>query len=191
MTEGEIQALVAKTEGRLCGRFYRRPDGTMLKQDGLRGFGGAIRRGARVAGVALAGIMSVLQPTSASPLFKEASAFLQIQPLPKGLHLIVLDATTAPVPDADVTILNQATRQSINAKTDIMGKVDVADLSPGSYQVTASAPGFDQLTRTNLIVPTTDIVEFTLQVGFIGEIVEVHPHHNPFSKLFDKLRRIF
>ncbi len=134
MTEGEIQALLAKTEGRLCGRFYRRPDGTMLAQNGPPRFGWAVRRGTRVAGAALAGIMSVLHPTLASSLFKETSALLQIQPLPKGLHLIVLDATTAPIPNADVTILNQATKRSINVKTDTMGKVDIVDLSPGSYR---------------------------------------------------------
>lgn len=190
MTEGEIQALVAKTEGRLCGRFYRRPDGAMLARHGPAGFGRAIRLGTRVAGAALAGIMSVLPPTSASSLFRETSAFRQIQAVPKGLHLIVLDATTTPIPNADVTIVNQATNQSIKAKTDTTGNVYLADLSPGSYQVTASAPGFDQLTRADLIVPTTDIVVFTLQVFvFTGEVSAIH--HNPFSKLFDKLRRIF
>ena len=33
MTRVEAETLVAGTEGRLCVRFYRRPDGTMLTQD--------------------------------------------------------------------------------------------------------------------------------------------------------------
>ena len=33
MTRTEAETLVAGTEGRLCVRFYRRPDGTMLTQD--------------------------------------------------------------------------------------------------------------------------------------------------------------
>lgn len=191
MTEEEIQALVAKPEGRLCAQFYRGPDGTMLTQNAPAGFGAAIRRGTRVAGAALAGIMSMFPPTSGSPSFKETSAFQQIQPLPKGLHLIVMDATTAPIPNADVTIMNQATKQSINAKTDAMGKVDIVDLSPGLYEVTADSSGFDLLRRTGITVPTTDIVRLTLQVGFVGTIVVVHHSHNPFTIVFDKLRRIF
>jgi len=49
MTQREAAALVYKTEGRLCVRFYRRADGTLLTQDcpvGLR----ALKR--RVAWVA-------------------------------------------------------------------------------------------------------------------------------------------
>lgn len=33
MTSGEVRELVTRTEGRLCGRFYRRMDGTMVTSD--------------------------------------------------------------------------------------------------------------------------------------------------------------
>lgn len=33
MTRSEAEALVSQSEGRLCVRFYRRPDGTMLTQN--------------------------------------------------------------------------------------------------------------------------------------------------------------
>jgi hypothetical protein len=53
MTRAEATALVAKKEGRLCVRFFRRADGTMLTQDcpvGLR----QKLRAARVRAVAMA-----------------------------------------------------------------------------------------------------------------------------------------
>src|SRR5882724_5033878 len=47
MTRREASALVAKTEGRPCVRFYRRADGTVLTQDcpvGLRARAARVRR---------------------------------------------------------------------------------------------------------------------------------------------------
>ncbi len=49
MTEDQIVGLVRETEGRLCGRFYRRPDGTILVQDCPKGFRAIVRR--RLVGV--------------------------------------------------------------------------------------------------------------------------------------------
>ena len=37
MTEREVQRLIANSQGRVCGRFYRRADGTILTQDCPRG----------------------------------------------------------------------------------------------------------------------------------------------------------
>lgn len=48
MTKADAESLVARTEGRLCGRMYRRADGTILTKDcpvGVR----ALRRRASLA----------------------------------------------------------------------------------------------------------------------------------------------
>ena len=50
MNEDQIVGLIRETEGRLCGRFYRRSDGTILTQDCPRGFRAIVRR--RLVGVA-------------------------------------------------------------------------------------------------------------------------------------------
>ncbi len=49
MNEDQIVGLIRETEGRLCGRFYRRPDGTILTQDCPKGFRTIVRR--RLVGV--------------------------------------------------------------------------------------------------------------------------------------------
>ncbi len=49
MTEDQIVGLIRETEGRLCGRFYRRPDGTILTQDCPKGIRAIVRR--RLVGV--------------------------------------------------------------------------------------------------------------------------------------------
>lgn len=56
MTRGEAEALINRTEGRLCVRFYRRSDGTVLTQNcpvGLR----AIKRRVEWMGQLLLGMM--------------------------------------------------------------------------------------------------------------------------------------
>ncbi len=49
MNEVQIVGLIRETEGRLCGRFYRRPDGTILTQDCPKGLRAIVRR--RLVGV--------------------------------------------------------------------------------------------------------------------------------------------
>jgi hypothetical protein len=58
MESSEVEQLVANREGRLCGRFYQRPDGTMLSQNCPVGFRAKVRRFSRVAGAALSAAMS-------------------------------------------------------------------------------------------------------------------------------------
>jgi hypothetical protein len=53
MTRREAEALVAGTEGRLCVRFYRRADGTILTRNCPTGLRAIRRRVSRVAGAAL------------------------------------------------------------------------------------------------------------------------------------------
>ncbi|MCA1621113.1 MAG: hypothetical protein LC795_17765 [Acidobacteria bacterium] len=53
MTRREAEALVTNAEGRLCVRFYRRADGTILTRNCPVGLSAVRRRAARVAGSVL------------------------------------------------------------------------------------------------------------------------------------------
>ncbi|HEX8284737.1 MAG TPA: hypothetical protein VF588_15345 [Pyrinomonadaceae bacterium] len=53
MTRREAEGLVASTEGRLCVRFFRRADGTILTNNCPVGLSAVRRRAARVAGSVL------------------------------------------------------------------------------------------------------------------------------------------
>src|SRR5215467_3709252 len=56
MTRLEAERLIANREGRMCVRFYRRTDGTILTRDCPRGLQ-VVRRISLVAGAALAAMM--------------------------------------------------------------------------------------------------------------------------------------
>jgi hypothetical protein len=53
MTRHEAESLVTNAEGRLCVRFYRRPDGTILTRNCPVGLSAVRRRAARAAGSVL------------------------------------------------------------------------------------------------------------------------------------------
>lgn len=60
MTRAEAEALVTNTEGRLCVRFYRRADGTLLTENCPVGLRAIKRRVSRVAGAALSAAFGFL-----------------------------------------------------------------------------------------------------------------------------------
>src|SRR5215467_15227721 len=58
MTRREAENLIANREGRLCVRFYRRADGTILTRDCPRGLQALTARVSRIAGAVVSAIMS-------------------------------------------------------------------------------------------------------------------------------------
>ena len=58
MTKSEAERLVAQAEGRLCVRFYRRADGTILTKDCPVGLRAVRKRAARVATASASAVLS-------------------------------------------------------------------------------------------------------------------------------------
>src|SRR6266550_6849043 len=59
LSRQEAIALIAGTQGRICGRIHRRADGTMLTRDCPVGLRALRRRVTRVAGASLAAVLSL------------------------------------------------------------------------------------------------------------------------------------
>src|SRR5262249_53876462 len=66
MSPTEIAAIVAAKTGRLCARFYQRPDGTMLTQNCPVGFRAAFLRATRLASASLSAILALAQAKPAN-----------------------------------------------------------------------------------------------------------------------------
>jgi hypothetical protein len=97
MTRREAEALVTSAEGRLCVRFYRRPDGTILTRNCPVGLSALRRRAARAATATLTAVLGFfaglglnfgLDP-ALSPSIMEASA-VPAPPVPDMRALPVL-----------------------------------------------------------------------------------------------------
>ena len=80
MTRDEAESLIARNEGRLCVRFYRRTDGSIITRDCPVGLRAIRRQVATVAGAVLAAVMSlcsvVLGQKRRSHWMTFASAFM-------------------------------------------------------------------------------------------------------------------
>src|SRR5579875_886795 len=87
----------------------------------------------------------------------------------------VTDPTGAAIPNATITITNTATGVSTTTTTTGAGTYTRPALIPGTYTVTATAPGFQKGQQTDVVVNPgqTATVNLPLQVGNAATTVEV------------------
>ena len=87
----------------------------------------------------------------------------------------VTDTSAAIIPQAKISIKNVATGISTTVTANADGFYTAPNLLPGSYEITASAPGFatDVHSGITLTVGAQQALNFTLQVGQVTQKVEV------------------
>ena len=87
----------------------------------------------------------------------------------------ITDATGAVVPNARINIRNSSTGEERKAESDQAGDYLVPSLQIGSYRVTVSAPGMQNMVANNVQLEVGRTVQqsFTLRVATSTEVVEV------------------
>ena len=115
MTEREVKNLLAANQGqRLCTRFYRRADGTVLTQDCPWGLRATARKISRLATAVLTAVLSI-NFAAAKSKPKEASCDCQqTQQKDSGLKLTVMDQHGALIPNAEITLAEKIKQGSRN-----------------------------------------------------------------------------
>lgn len=167
MTNAEIQQLIASHEGRLCGRLYRRRDGTLLTRDCPRGLRVVVRRVSRVAGAILSAAMSVTL-AAAQAKDKAASSLVQIDLHDAALAVTVSDPSGAVIGEAQVSLVNQATGIKSTGTTDQFGKLRLSSLAPGSYQLTVMARGFSKFGKM-VSLSGESTMDVHLEIGRVSQ----------------------
>src|SRR5262249_36156236 len=112
MTRTEAEQLIASREGRLCVRFYRRADGTVMTRDCPWAFQVLARRVSRLAGAALSAVMTLgaafAQTTQKpSPQSNDGQAAQSAA----ELALTVVDPQGAVIPGAKVRAVGKDGKQ--------------------------------------------------------------------------------
>jgi hypothetical protein len=89
---------------------------------------------------------------------------------------LVTDSTGAIIPGTKVVAQSQATGLKLSTVSTAAGLYSFVSLAPGSYQVTASARGFETLVEKNVAVSVdqASAVNLTLKVGSVSEVVTVN-----------------
>jgi hypothetical protein len=87
----------------------------------------------------------------------------------------VTDQTNGLLPNARVTIENQATGEARQTVTSSAGLYNVPNLTPGKYSLTVTAAGFQTLLRQELIVTVGSelLVDLQMKVGSLSDQVVV------------------
>jgi Carboxypeptidase regulatory-like domain len=161
MTRAEAEALVARTEGRICARLYRRADGTVLTKDcpeGLRAVRRRVRGAAAAVFAAVASLWSVAagqapqakggQDKQQATLSCEGGGQLKIKrkPVAAGeqptFSGVAQDPAGAFIPGVSVTLINELTKDEAHAVTSAEGVFFLAHPAPGAYTLRLAAAGF-------------------------------------------------
>ncbi|HMG86251.1 MAG TPA: carboxypeptidase regulatory-like domain-containing protein [Terracidiphilus sp.] len=89
---------------------------------------------------------------------------------------LVTDSTGAIIPGTQVVAQSQATGLKLSTVSTAAGLYSFVSLAPGSYQVTASAKGFDTLVEKNVAVSVDQVstINLTMKVGSVSEVVTVN-----------------
>src|SRR6266568_6413353 len=92
-----------------------------------------------------------------------------------GIVGVVKDSSGSTVAGAKVSAVNAETDLESQTVSDETGGYQFPLLRAGRYRLTVTAPGFQKLVRSDVIVNTTERVhlDLTLQVGGVNETVTV------------------
>src|ERR1043166_780954 len=148
MTRDEVRALLARSEGRVCGRLYRRADGTLLTRDCPTGLRALRRRASRAAAAVVAALLSLpalafgadtgvkihgsrVKLTTEQAAAPQAVAFTGVVAFEDSV-----------LPGVTVMLRDEATGRVATMVTDRNGVFTFQSLSAGTYRAELTLAGF-------------------------------------------------
>ena len=182
LTRSQAERLVARSNGRLCIRYYRDPLGVPLTQPVKQKLHHIGRRVSRIAAGAFTATLSVSsaiaqQSSGAPPQDDNVVAItkqLQSFTFGQGVAGVVKDQNGAVIPGAIVSLGNESIIGVLQASTDLEGKFGITHLRPGSYRIRIEAPGFSSYQSVVEVTQDGEArVDCILEVATIEETVEI------------------
>lgn len=171
LTKLEAERLIASREGRLCVRFFRRADGTVLTRNCPRGLRAATERISRIAATVLSAIMATTQVFAQSPAVRSQQQS-ETKNEQLGLDVTVVDPTNAVIPNAQIVVCRCKDKLSFNATTDASGAASFRTLPKGTYEVQVGAKGFKAISQ-NVTIKKIEQLQIKLAVAPRTETVVV------------------
>ena len=145
MTEVEIQRLLAqRADQRVCVRFYRRADGTMLAQDCPRGLKRLAKRVSKLGAALLSALVAMSYASAKTKPQGQACQRVQGQQGSANIFIVVTDPDGAVVPGARIALLDKSGKTRFSGKTDGAGTLMKSDLPAGDYTLKIAVSGFKE-----------------------------------------------
>jgi hypothetical protein len=190
MTRDEVRELLARNEGRVCVRLYRRADGTVLTRDCPTGLRELRRRASRAAAAAVAMLLSLpafgftLPWRKAHPGFdlKLTTEQVATAQLPVFTGVVVIDGS--PLPGVTVVLRDEIARHEVTTVTDCHGVFKFEGVSAGTYRADLTLAGFKPATLQNLELKTGVVTRasIAMQVAAMESITVGGAEMNPLEQ---------
>ena len=179
MTANEVQNLIADSEGRICGRLYRRTDGTILTKDCPVGFRAYYKRSARFAGAALSAILGLFSVSFAqkaedkTTIDASKAKIVRTMSQKTVLRGKIIDPQGAAIPGIEIKLYRRDSAKDDFLKTvsNADGEYKFEELPAGIYTLETSAiNGFSSYKAGNIEIEdnreslfdiTLNVLEFT------------------------------
>jgi hypothetical protein len=175
MTEREIQQLITANQGRrLCTRFYRRADGTVLTRNCPWTLRRMARKASRFASAVLTACMGVTLAAAKAKSPKPTCECRQVQQKESGIKLIVVDPDGALIPNAEISLESKSSKEKLSGLSAPSGEWSAGTVASGDYQLTVKSQGFRTFAG-NVSVHDRKllVLKIKLPVGELRETVEV------------------
>jgi hypothetical protein len=172
MTAQQVEQLITASNGeRVCGRLYRRADGSILTSDCPVGLRARIHRVSRRLSTALAAVMSLACTAKAKP---QQAALIQgevstvelgdVVRVQTGLRLSVIDDSGAALSQAQIVLIERKTGKKIaEGTTDQAGNFIFPHMPAGKYTAMVQRPGF-QSRSVAVSLKSDEMREITVQL---------------------------
>jgi|ERR1051325_9540322 hypothetical protein len=173
LTRDEIRDLLARTEGRVCARLYRRADGTLLTRDCPSGLRRLQRRMSRAAAAMVAAMVSASAfltgcATSRAPRVQNQGVQLTVVPAvtpqPAVLSGRVCDVAGNPMPGVAVVLRGEAGQCGpTTAVTDENGAFSITSPDDGSYVIEVTSNDFTPVIIEHLVLKQNAVTRAQVQ----------------------------
>lgn len=158
MTRKDVERLVAKSQGRLCVRYQRRPDGSLRTLPAAQKLHRITRRASQVAAGAFSASIAftgaaLSQVTAEAHVRPAAIGNLDHQGLMGATVVgLVKDQSGAPIPSASVSITSDQNKIALYTSVTMAGEFRFEGLTAGIYSLRVEAPGFSPSELSNVYV---------------------------------------
>jgi hypothetical protein len=171
MTPAEAEKLIKKSEGKLCIRIEKSPDGKSItappKSFKVR------RRSAAAAGILATSLtLSTLAPAQQSPVLPKDNPNQTQKDKQNFLVLsgVVTDKAGAVVPGAQVTLRNTKNGETRSTVSNTEGFYEFKNIEPAVYEITVEAAGFRTLTLKGVEILNNSSLRQTLSLQNIAVV---------------------
>lgn len=187
MTATEVGALLATLQRRVCARITWGTDGSVLTEDPLPILPVARRRASPFASVAVTTLITITASPAGRPPAQAASIvqsnaavatpIISQLPHPAGATAsiagTVFDHSQAVIAGARVSLINQATGETLITTSSDVGEFYFSGLGDGTFTVRVESRGFatSNTEGVKLAAGQKQRVDITMQVQTMGEVV--------------------